>query len=74
MNDTNTPTTLTPPDKQFLTRKDTAARLAVSTETVKRWQHAGRLPAYVLSRNVVRYLESDICALAKLATAPASPA
>lgn len=44
----------------LLTRKDVARLLKVHTETVKRWQRAGRLKACVLSATVVRYSRADV--------------
>lgn len=47
----------------LITRREAAHLLRVHTETVKRWQRAGRLRAYVLSATVVRYSRADVLGL-----------
>jgi predicted site-specific integrase-resolvase len=51
------------PVGDLLTRAEAASILKVHTETVKRWQQAGRLRAFVLDKTVVRYAASDVTAL-----------
>jgi predicted site-specific integrase-resolvase len=41
--------------QSLLTRRDVARRAAVHTETVKRWQRAGKLQAIVINSRVTRY-------------------
>ncbi len=48
------------PVGDLLTRADAARILRVHPETIKRWQRAGRIKAYVLGRTVVRYAASDV--------------
>ena len=55
------PTSL--PIGDLLTRADAARILRVHPETIKRWQRAGRIKAYVLGRTVVRYAANDVSAL-----------
>ena len=44
----------------LLSRKDVASFLNVSTETVKRYQRRGILPAIVLNSRVTRYDPADV--------------
>lgn len=39
----------------LLTRKQVAERLKVCTETVKRWQRQGKIPAVIINSHCVRY-------------------
>lgn len=48
---------------RLLSRKDVAQMLNVHTETVKRWQRAGRLRACILGPTVVRYDPADVARL-----------
>jgi excisionase family DNA binding protein len=45
---------------ELLTRREAATLLKVHTETIKRWQKNGRLPALVLGPTTVRYRRADI--------------
>jgi excisionase family DNA binding protein len=45
----------TPVKYRLLTRKETADRLGVHKETIKRWQQNGKLPAIILNSRVTRY-------------------
>jgi len=45
----------TPVKYRLLTRKETADRLGVHKETIKRWQQNGVLPAIILNSRVTRY-------------------
>ena len=40
---------------EFLTARELAKRLRVSTETVRTWSRRGAIPTLRLSRKVVRY-------------------
>lgn len=63
-----------PPDSgALLTRKDVAKRFAVHPNSVKRWQHEGRLRAVVLNCRVVRYESAEVERLIKEGRVGATP-
>lgn len=47
-------------EKPLLNRKQVAERFGVCTETIKRWQHRGLLPAIVINPRVTRYRAEDV--------------
>lgn len=57
------PSPTTSPVGELLTRQGVASRLHVHPETIKRMQRAGRIRAYVLGNNIVRYDANDVDAL-----------
>jgi excisionase family DNA binding protein len=44
----------------LMDREEVAAMLGVHTETIRRAQHAGKLPAYILGQKLVRYDLADV--------------
>jgi predicted site-specific integrase-resolvase len=52
--------TITGEIRQMWSRKQVATRCGVHSESVKRWQKAGLLPAYVINCRVVRYAPEDV--------------
>jgi predicted site-specific integrase-resolvase len=73
---TNSTTVKNTQPTNLLTRKRAALRLAVCTETIKRLEKRGRLPAVRINSRTVRYRTEDIEKLIResLVTKHASPA
>ena len=46
--------------RRLMTRREVAERLGVHTETIKRYQRRGRLPAVVLNSRVTRYEQAAV--------------
>ena len=49
--------------EELMTRNEVATLLRVHWRTVRRWEHAGRLPAIRIGAMSVRYRKSDVMAL-----------
>lgn len=45
---------------QYLTRKDAAAYLRVSTATVRRWSRTGKITAYRTDHQGLRFLRAEL--------------
>lgn len=54
---------------ELVSRRTVAAMLGVCTETIKRMQRTGKLPAVVFNSRLVRYNKSDVDRIIQDATA-----
>ena len=49
-----------PEASRLMSRREVAALLGVHTETIKRYQRKGLLPAIVLNSRLIRYERADV--------------
>ena len=49
-----------PEASRFMSRREVASMLGVHTETIKRYQRKGLLPAIVLNSRLIRYERTEV--------------
>ena len=49
-----------PEASRLMSRREVASMLGVHTETIKRYQHQGRLKAIILNSRLIRYERAEV--------------
>ncbi len=59
-------------DKQLISGRELATRLAVSTRTVRSWANAGHIPSFRLTGNRLRFNWDEVLEVIRRGQQPAS--